>query len=372
LQNYLAESDATNAINVVYTNEPQQYGNLVSTRIGNTTSYHHFDALGSTRQLTGSNGVVSDTVIYDAWGNAATRTGATAIALVWIGQLGYYFDLETGLFVAGRRPYGPIIARWVTVDPLVFLDSINRYTYVQNRAIILVDPSGLKCRVCGSTKQFNVLIKDLDNTVEGNPYAGLAIFTRRRLQRFVDTALGSGEKIEIPALEHTGEYRETSTPQGQYLYGFLFFFISFEVCVEPFSECSLTLDESKSVNKITESLFNSTTKGIDQGEIVRISRGAAGNPIKEEFVRPDCAIATRVKYFGDCPTVIIYSDAPRGAIRKGNIRGFGFDNLTKQTFVIHSTERIPGQPIKIQDVYTLDNQVHIVGSKKDFTITFTY
>lgn len=54
--NLVAETDGTNAVNVVYTNEPQQYGNLISTRIAGTTSYHHFDALGSTRQLTNSAG----------------------------------------------------------------------------------------------------------------------------------------------------------------------------------------------------------------------------------------------------------------------------------------------------------------------------
>ena len=31
-QNLLAEADGTNTINVVYTNEPEQYGNLVSSR----------------------------------------------------------------------------------------------------------------------------------------------------------------------------------------------------------------------------------------------------------------------------------------------------------------------------------------------------
>src|SRR5579862_9607132 len=97
-ENYLAEADATNAINFVYTNEPQQYGNLISTRIGGTTSYHHFDGLGSTRQLTNSAGATTDTMIYGAWGDVANRTGATAISLLWIGEFGYLFDVETQCF----------------------------------------------------------------------------------------------------------------------------------------------------------------------------------------------------------------------------------------------------------------------------------
>src|SRR5260221_14508213 len=109
-QNYLAETDENNVVQTVYTNEPEQYGNLVSTRISGTTSYHHFDALGSTRQLTNSAGTATDTVIYDAWGNVVNRTGTTSISLLWIGEAGYYFGSATGLFYVRRRPYGSGIA----------------------------------------------------------------------------------------------------------------------------------------------------------------------------------------------------------------------------------------------------------------------
>src|SRR5262249_12123415 len=97
-QNYLAEADGSDTINVVYTNEPTPYGNLISTRISGTTSYHHFDAIGSTRQLTNSAGTVTDTMIYDAWGNVVSRTGTTSANLLWIGELGYYSDSEIGQF----------------------------------------------------------------------------------------------------------------------------------------------------------------------------------------------------------------------------------------------------------------------------------
>src|SRR5438132_9235880 len=91
-ENLLAEADGNDAIQTVYTNEPQQYGNLISSRISGATSYHHFDALGSTRQLTSSSGASTDTLIYDSWGNVVNRTGTTGLFLLWVGQLGYYFD----------------------------------------------------------------------------------------------------------------------------------------------------------------------------------------------------------------------------------------------------------------------------------------
>src|SRR5207302_7466238 len=117
-QNYLAEADGNDAIQTVYTNEPQQYGNLISSRIAGTTSYHHFDALGSTRQLTNAAGSTTDTVIYDAWGNVVVRTGSTSFSLLWIGALAYYFDAEIGVLHVRRRPYGPVVGRWLTIDPV--------------------------------------------------------------------------------------------------------------------------------------------------------------------------------------------------------------------------------------------------------------
>ena len=51
--NYLAETDEDNELQAVYTNEPEEYGNLISQyRRGPTIwvpSYYHCDALGSTR-----------------------------------------------------------------------------------------------------------------------------------------------------------------------------------------------------------------------------------------------------------------------------------------------------------------------------------
>jgi RHS repeat-associated protein len=140
-QNYLAEADGTNMINVVYTNEPQQYGNLISSRISGTTSYHHFDGLGSTRQLTNASGVISDTIIFDAWGEPTARTGTTALAFLWIGVRQYYFDLETGKLYVRERICDPVIARWTAVD-LWFPNGQNRYEYSQNQPLMQIDPSG--------------------------------------------------------------------------------------------------------------------------------------------------------------------------------------------------------------------------------------
>jgi RHS repeat-associated protein len=145
-QNYLAEASASNVIQNVYTNEPQGYGNLISSRIGGTTSYHEFDALGSTRQLTNSGGSTTDTAIYDAWGNVANRTGNTVVPFVWLAAVGYYYDAESGLSYVRARHYGPTIARWTAGDTLrgdgrVTLVS-SAYAYSGNSPVGRMDPAG--------------------------------------------------------------------------------------------------------------------------------------------------------------------------------------------------------------------------------------
>jgi RHS repeat-associated protein len=149
-ENILAETDENNIVQTLYTNEPQQYGNLISSRLpisGTPTSfYHNFDAIGSTRQLTNGAGTVTDSVIYDAWGNVTNRTGTTPVGLLWVGMLGYYFDSETDTLYVRARMYQAGIARWTTRDPLEFIDGVDLFVYSANSPIVTGDPGRKLCR----------------------------------------------------------------------------------------------------------------------------------------------------------------------------------------------------------------------------------
>ena len=68
-QNILLETNASNIIQVVYTLEPLLYGNLVSQSRDGADSFYLFDALGSTRQLANSSGSVTDSYLYDSFGD---------------------------------------------------------------------------------------------------------------------------------------------------------------------------------------------------------------------------------------------------------------------------------------------------------------
>jgi RHS repeat-associated protein len=141
-QNYLAEADGNDAINVVYTNEPRHHGNLISTRISGASSYHHFDAIGSARQLTNLSGTLTDTAIYDAWGAIISRSGSTTINLLWVGELGYYYDSDVGLSYVRLRHYSSTTIRWASADPMEFDGGLNRLTYASNSPLAIFDPSG--------------------------------------------------------------------------------------------------------------------------------------------------------------------------------------------------------------------------------------
>ena len=84
-QNILLETDGSNIIQVVYTLEPTLYGNLISQRRSGTTSFYLFDGLGSTTQLANSTGSVTDSYLYDSFGNilADKRDDDELVPLHW-------------------------------------------------------------------------------------------------------------------------------------------------------------------------------------------------------------------------------------------------------------------------------------------------
>jgi RHS repeat-associated protein len=158
-ENYLAETDDQNEIQAVYTNEPQQYGNLISQYRKDgaiwTPSYYKYDALGSTRALTDDGGDGTDTYIYDAWGNEVTASGTTVNPFRWVGRVGYYYDEKSGTFHIRARVYEPVVGWWMSQDPLFYpiadplheqngkQESWDQYGYAAASPLIAGDPSGM-------------------------------------------------------------------------------------------------------------------------------------------------------------------------------------------------------------------------------------
>jgi RHS repeat-associated protein len=141
-QNILLETDGSNTTQVVYTLEPAGYGNLISQRRG-SSSYYLFDALGSTRKLVDFSGTVTDSYDYRAYGETFASSGSAVNVFRWVGELGYYFDIDRLAYYLRARPYNPAIARFLSQDPIGFIGSKwNLYSYVGCAPVQWTDPSG--------------------------------------------------------------------------------------------------------------------------------------------------------------------------------------------------------------------------------------
>ncbi len=141
--NYLSENDGPSTT-AVYTNEPTEFGELVSQRRGGVSRYHHLDGQRSTRALTDTHENITDTDIYSAFGEGVASTGSSANPFGFKGALGYHTDSDTGDLYIRARQYWPTIARWLSQDPLGLTNRINLYSYAGAEPVNNVDPTGLK------------------------------------------------------------------------------------------------------------------------------------------------------------------------------------------------------------------------------------
>ena len=73
--------------------------------------FYLFDALGTTLGLTDSSGLLTDTFLYDAFGNALNRTGSTVTPYQYVGAFGYFDEAEIGMMNLRRRWYDPRVGR---------------------------------------------------------------------------------------------------------------------------------------------------------------------------------------------------------------------------------------------------------------------
>jgi RHS repeat-associated protein len=100
--------------------------------------YYHYDALGSVRGLSNQKGELSAEFEYDAFGNGKNNKKWNTYRFS-----SKEFEDHAGLYFFGARYYDPEIGRWLTPDPLGFIDGPNKYLYVADNPLNVVDPWGL-------------------------------------------------------------------------------------------------------------------------------------------------------------------------------------------------------------------------------------
>jgi RHS repeat-associated protein len=91
---------------------------------------------------------VTDSYDYKAYGSTYASTGSTVNPFCWVGMLGYYLDIDRLAYYLRARAYSPQLARFLSQDPLYYVDGANTYAYVRLLPVQLVDPTGLTCKVC--------------------------------------------------------------------------------------------------------------------------------------------------------------------------------------------------------------------------------
>jgi RHS repeat-associated protein len=109
------------------------------------TRYHHTDVLESVRAVTDASGAVLSRHEYLPFGEDSVAAGGDLLRFT-----GKELDPETGLQYFRARYYNAANARFTAVDPYLDLDGAmfnpqqwNRYGYVLNDPVGLVDPDGL-------------------------------------------------------------------------------------------------------------------------------------------------------------------------------------------------------------------------------------
>jgi len=140
-ENIALETDSGNSTVAAYTHAPEGYGALVSQRRSGATSFHHFDALGSTDRLTdasqnalityatlrSSDSSLRSTSPYPAFGQQTVLSGSHANRMTWGGRIGYYRQADTANYPPRRiclrhdwlraRIYSPAANRFLSQSP---------------------------------------------------------------------------------------------------------------------------------------------------------------------------------------------------------------------------------------------------------------
>src|SRR5258708_2396411 len=105
--------------------------------------YYGYDGHGSVRFLTDSNGAISDTYDYDAFGNLISSTGTTFNNYLFAGE---QFDPALGIYYNRARYYDQRQGRFWTIDTLdgdpASPLSLHRYLYTKATPVNEIDPSG--------------------------------------------------------------------------------------------------------------------------------------------------------------------------------------------------------------------------------------
>jgi RHS repeat-associated protein len=119
-----------------------------------TTTYLHYDHLGSTEAMTNASGAYIERMSFEPWGerqqdNWQAGNPTTGLPLFYPTQKGFtgheHID-QLELIHMNGRVYDPTVGRFISPDPYIqepnMSQSFNRYSYVWNNPLRYTDPTG--------------------------------------------------------------------------------------------------------------------------------------------------------------------------------------------------------------------------------------
>ncbi len=173
--------------------------------------------------------------------------------------------------------------------------------------LILIDPSGLECVVCGGARiVYRAKIADLDKSYVGTPFRTSADLHLKGVNNELAMKFG----ITFPELESAGLYFINLKGRRESALHFLFFVV-FDICEtkDPPGECRLFNDETGTL-----------TKWVFVDDAIKINGGSNQGDVTDE----SCVKAKRIAPQGRCDKSIIYTDIPGASVE------FGAESMSKQ------------------------------------------
>ena len=115
---------------------------MISRQEGSAASYYIYDGGLSVRALTNEAGTVTDTLVFDAFGNEIVKTGSTDNAYGFQGEE----KDETGLYYLRARYMDPSTGTFTSMDTyggsLSDPMSLHKYMFANSNPVMYSDPSG--------------------------------------------------------------------------------------------------------------------------------------------------------------------------------------------------------------------------------------
>ena len=114
---------------------------------GSNTYYYHKNHLGSVVALTDGSGNLVERYEYDPYGQPsffdvndnALSQSAVGNSILFTGR---DYDVETGLYYYRARSMHTSLGRFLQFDPLMYIDGLNLYAYVNENPINIIDAYG--------------------------------------------------------------------------------------------------------------------------------------------------------------------------------------------------------------------------------------